>query len=256
MNVPEPNGERFATVVTARSDTPLLSLRLLGVSLLDRAWDIASKNKSSIPMVASDSDEVLSAFPEGSRVRCPTGFDDIDALLAAKKSLASTRTPADKFCCLPLGEVGVPPSDLDRLQKRASLAAIGTRGASIMDFAKTDVVKVVTMIDGRVMYMSRGPVPFVADPLLLVGSNSLWCFTGMFCLSGIGLSYAVSNKRGFLPSVEKIGLLGLLEAGLSIETVPMGKSFLVDSEEALREAERIVAEGRKKDGKPPRTFVQ
>lgn len=219
---------------------------LAGAPLIVRVWErIAALQVAQQVVVATDSDEVADAVrAAGADVALtspdhPSGTDRV-AEVAAR--------PAFRGFDVILNVQGDEPFvDADAVrgaleQVTSGRFPLGTAAAPASAAARMDpnVVKVVAADDGRAMYFSRAPIPFLRDavdaPRL---DGQVWQHVGIYAYEPAALRHWVGLPVHPLEQVEKLEQLRPLAAGL-----PMGVAFSgaparpgIDTEEDLARAE-------------------
>ena len=111
-------------------------------------------------------------------------------------------------------------------------SVIKTRFRSVVDVVNTTTPKIVTSIDGRVLYISRSPIPFPHNSL----DFSYFKLAGQYIYSKKAIS-CFENPRIGMEEVEDIEILRLLEYGVNVYTVEYDTpTIAVDT---LKDYERV-----------------
>ncbi len=249
-----PDGGRLSTlaVIPARlgaTRLPRKPLRLLGgAPLIVRVWErIVESAAADRVIVATDSEEIAAVVMERggevamTRADHPSGTDRV-AEVAERPELQAydviVNVQGDEPFVRPeaiAGAAALVRSGTFPLATCASRAAPG-----IVD--NPDVVKVVCADDGRAMYFSRAPVPFLRDRADLADRNVLVRHhLGLYAYTRSALRQWVSLPVHALERVERLEQLRPLAAGIAmgvhlVDAPPLGG---VDTEEDLARANAL-----------------
>jgi 3-deoxy-manno-octulosonate cytidylyltransferase (CMP-KDO synthetase) len=113
--------------------------------------------------------------------------------------------------------------------------------------ANPNAVKVVTAADGRALYFSRATIPYDRDRALQQNAPAsdlpiYWKHIGLYAYRRHALDLFPTLPPSLLERAERLEQLRLLENGLSLYVEPTEFDTIgVDTEEDLREAERLLA---------------
>jgi len=218
---------RTLAVIPARLGAqrlPRKPLRLLaGRPLVVRVWErIQAMQFAARCLIATDSEEVAEAARRhGADVTMtsadhPTGTDRV-AEVAARGEFAGF----DAIVNVQGDEPFVAESAV-----RGAAAMVAERGFALGTAAvqsspdvlgSPHVVKVVAGDDGRALYFSRAPIPFLRDPAdapLLRGH--VWQHVGVYAYSRAGLARWVALPPHPLERIERLEQLRPLAAGLTM----------------------------------------
>ena len=249
-----PDGGRLSTlaVIPARlgaTRLPRKPLRLLGgAPLIVRVWErIVDSAAADRVIVATDSEEIAAVVRERggdvamTRADHPSGTDRVAEVAERPDCLSYdviVNVQGDEPFVRPEAVTG--PVQLVR-SGGFPLATSATRAApGIVD--NPDVVKVVCADDGRAMYFSRAPIPFLRDRADMSDRNALVRHhLGIYACTRSALRQWVSLPVHPLERVERLEQLRPLAAGLAmgvhlVEAPPLGG---VDTEEDLARANAL-----------------
>jgi 3-deoxy-manno-octulosonate cytidylyltransferase (CMP-KDO synthetase) len=251
---PGPDGGRLSTlaVIPARlgaTRLPRKPLRLLGgAPLIVRVWErIVESAAADRVIVATDSEEIAAVVRERggdvamTRADHPSGTDRVAEVAERPDCLSYdviVNVQGDEPFVRPEAIAG--PVQLVR-SGGFPLATCATRAApGIVD--NPDIVKVVCADDGRAMYFSRAPIPFLRDRADMSDRNTLVRHhLGVYACTRSALRQWVSLPMHPLERVERLEQLRPLAAGLAmgvhlVDAPPLGG---VDTEEDLARANAL-----------------
>lgn len=241
-----------SVVIPAR----LASTRLAGKVLLDlngwpvlrHVWErVRLMRRADEVVIATDSEEVAAmaagwgAVCELTSASCRSGTERIVELLS--------RLRGDFILNVQGDEPAIDPGLLDELVERAAVtgADLVTAVAPLADAValhSPDRVKVVRALDGRAIYFSRSPVPFlrgVAPAEWLSSGRQYWCHIGVY-----GYTRAVLEAYRELPvspleEMECLEQLRFVDAGYCFQTVETGyHPVAIDTAADLEAARGVV----------------
>jgi 3-deoxy-manno-octulosonate cytidylyltransferase (CMP-KDO synthetase) len=249
-----PDGGRLSTlaVIPARlgaTRLPRKPLRLLGgAPLIVRVWErIVESGAADRVIVATDAEEIAAVVRErGGEVAMtrsdhPSGTDRVAEVAERPDCLGFDviiNVQGDEPFVRPEAIIGAAT-----LVRRGAfpLATCATRAAAgIVD--NPDVVKVVCGDDGRALYFSRAPVPYLRDRSDLQVRNQLVRHhLGLYAYTRDALRQWVSLPVHDLERVERLEQLRPLAAGMAmgvhlVDAPPLGG---VDTEEDLARANAL-----------------
>lgn len=249
-----PDGGRLSTlaVIPARlgaTRLPRKPLRLLGgAPLIVRVWErIVESAAADRVIVATDSEEIAAVVRERggevvmTRADHPSGTDRV-AEVAERPECQSYDVIVNVQGDEPFVRTEAIAGAAALVHKGAfPLATCATRAApGIVD--NPDVVKVVCADDGRAMYFSRAPIPFLRDRADLADRNTLVRHhLGLYAYTRSALRQWVSLPVHALERVERLEQLRPLAAGMAmgvhlVDAPPLGG---VDTEEDLARANAL-----------------
>ena len=107
-----------------------------------------------------------------------------------------------------------------------------------------NMVKVVRAADGRALYFSRSPVPFVRDvqPADWLARGDFWFHIGIYGFASHLLKAYPDLPESKLENMEKLEQLRFLEAGYTIRVIETDyQPHAVDTLEDLESVRRIMA---------------
>ncbi|MFN2565184.1 MAG: 3-deoxy-manno-octulosonate cytidylyltransferase [Gemmatimonadaceae bacterium] len=240
---------RTLAVIPARlgaTRLPRKPLRLLaGLPLVVRVWQrVQQLGVADRCVIATESEEVVrAAHRAGAEAdltdpQHPSGTDRVAEVAARREyrgydailnvqgdepfvSEAALRGAADL--------VGSGEFELGTAATRAPLEALGA----------PHVVKVIATDDGRAMYFSRAPIPFLRDPAerpLLEGH--VWQHVGVYAYTREALARWVALPPHPLEQIERLEQLRPLASGMAIGVAMIAETLRggVDTEEDLARA--------------------
>jgi len=225
---------------------PRKPLRLIGgAPLVVRVWErVSDLQVADEVVVATDSDEIAAAIREAGGVAAmtavshPSGTDRI-AEVASQGQYASY----DVFLNVQGDEPFVPGS---AVRGAAELVAsgrfpLGTAAAVSTDeiLGMPHVVKVVTADDGRALYFSRAPIPWLRESAdARVRDTLVRQHIGVYAYTRDALAAWVALPQHPLERVERLEQLRPLAAGfaMGVATISELPAGGVDTEEDLARA--------------------
>ena len=114
-----------------------------------------------------------------------------------------------------------------------------------VDLTNPAIAKVVRARDGRALYFSRSPIPYVrdADPVEWPQKAAFWGHYGIYCFRRqVLLDFNHSLPPSQLEQAEKLEQLRFLEAGYRIHTIEtIWRQVAVDTVEDLRHVREMSA---------------
>jgi 3-deoxy-manno-octulosonate cytidylyltransferase (CMP-KDO synthetase) len=242
---------RTLAVIPARlgaTRLPRKPLRILaGLPLVIRVWErVMSLDVVDRCLIATDSDEVADVVNEyGAEVVMTSEEHRSGTDRIAEVALRREYSEYGVIVNVQGDEPFVPRSAITGAIRvvtdgRFALGTAAVRAdASIL--GDPNVVKVVAAADGRAMYFSRAPIPFLRDREDAALQRSLiWQHIGVYAYTSIALQNWVSLPSSPLEEIERLEQLRPLAAG-----IPMGVSLTeevvmpgIDTEEDLERANR------------------
>ena len=242
---------RTLAVIPARlgaTRLPRKPLRILaGLPLVIRVWErVLSLDVVDRCLIATDSDEVAEVANEyGAEVVVtsddhPSGTDRI-----AEVALRREYADYDLIVNVQGDEPFVPRSAITGAVRMVTSGKFPLGTAAVRAGADVlrdpNVVKVVAATDGRAMYFSRAPIPFLRDSEdAAIQRPLIWQHIGVYAYQSTALQNWVSLPATPLEEIERLEQLRPLAAG-----IPMGVSLIeelvspgIDTEEDLDRANR------------------
>ncbi|WP_166830750.1 3-deoxy-manno-octulosonate cytidylyltransferase [Thalassoroseus pseudoceratinae] len=220
---------RVIGVIPARLQSTRLPRKLLlnetGKPLLQYTWEAASAAKSlSEILVATDSIEISACVRRfGGQVELtanhPSGTDRVAEIAR------QFRPEADILVNIQGDEPEIDPNAIDLLVKTlqsspsAQMATLATPITNKADLEDPGCVKVVCGADGRALYFSRLPIPYVRDGNTdeLLKHDSPWkLHLGIYAYRRAFLMRMTEQPPSPLEQLEKLEQLRALEAGANI----------------------------------------
>lgn len=225
---------------------PRKPLRLLGgAPLVVRVWErVAAMGAADRVVVATDADEIASVLRDaGAEVvmtpaELPSGTDRV-AHVALRPEFAGYDVVVNVQ-----GDEPFMPADAVRESARIVASGrfpLGTAAAPAAPdvLANPAVVKVVTADDGRAMYFSRAPIPFLRDAAdAPLRDARIRQHLGVYAYSRDALATWVSLPPHPLELVEKLEQLRILAAGWAMGVAEVGDLPRggIDTEDDLAQA--------------------
>jgi len=216
-------------VIPARLASTRLPRKLLltetGKSVLRHTWENALRARSlSDVVIAADGPEIAAAA-RAFGAKCvltgehPSGTDRIAEV--ARRHLPDT----DLLVNIQGDEPELDPDQIDLLVRTISnsgseMATLGTPIRSRAELDSPSCVKIALAGDGRALYFSRSPVPFVRDESLddLLAGDTPWLLhLGVYAYRRDFLLRLTELPPSRLEKLEKLEQLRALEAGASIK---------------------------------------
>ena len=215
-----------------------------GKTLLRRVWEQCAPVLGPERVVVATDDDRIRAHCDEHGMRyvltpdsCPTGTD---RLASAAESLQ-----ADLYVNVQGDEPLVNPADIEHViqsARRAPGVIINAYCAidSEHDYRSRTLPKVVMRPDGRLLYMSRAPIPGDKDDTF----QQAW---KQVCIYGFPpealRAYAECGQKTDLEAIEDIEILRFLELGYEVTMVPVSASSIaVDTPEDVKRVERALGE--------------
>lgn len=243
--------KKSVAIIPSRLKSTRLPRKVLadicGKPLVQHVWERVSKSKviDSV-IVATDSPEVAQVVAAwGGKAMltdsaCQSGTERIASLL--------DQVDADLIMNVQGDEPLVDPDMLDALiaswiSNPCDLITPVYRITSLEDLNNPNMVKVARAQDGRALYFSRSPVPYVRDwpQEEWLAHQAFWGHIGVY-----GYRKEVLAKYAELPisplqTVESLEQLRFLEAGYTFQTVETTyHSIAVDTQSDLEKVRRLI----------------
>lgn len=242
---------RTLAVIPARlgaTRLPRKPLRILGgLPLVIRVWErVISLDAVDRCLIATDSDEVAEVANEyGAEVVVTTGEHASGTDRIAEVALRREYSDYDVIVNVQGDEPFVPRSAITNAVRLVTSGrfALGTAAvradASIL--ADPNVVKVVAAADGRAMYFSRAPIPYLRDAEDAALQRLLiWQHLGVYAYQSSALQNWVSLPLAPLEAVERLEQLRPLSAGIAMGVALIDEPVSpgIDTEDDLERANR------------------
>ena len=213
-----------------------------GKSMLRRVWDqcIQAVNPEKI-LVATDDDRIKDHCQEnGMQVEmtsssCLTGTDRLYEVALKRKSDIYINVQGDE----PL----ISPNDIKAIIDASQNEPEITFNAMCQineedDFRNPNIPKVVTQKDGRLLYMSRAPIP-TNKKLEFEKAMKQVCIYAY--PRDVLIAFGSFKEKTPLESIEDLEILRLLELGYEVKMIEVSKSSIaVDTLEDLKKVRSII----------------
>lgn len=221
---------------------PLVSL--LGRPMIARVWDrcVGALPPERVYVATDDARIAQTCRAEGIQVlmtdeSCLTGTDRVHQ--------AAQQVEAEIYINVQGDEPLIRPDDI-----RTVIAAARARPGCVInamcpitdetDFRSTTVPKVITRPDGRLLYMSRAPVPTDKQHAFRGAMKQVCIYA--FPRPALD-AFAARGEKTPLEAIEDIEILRFLESGFDVEMVEVsGASIAVDVPADVDRVERALAE--------------
>lgn len=216
--------------------------------MIEHVWRRCCQAVDAAKVIIATDDERIEAVARGFGARvemtssdCLTGTDRVAEV--------ADRYPADWYVNVQGDEPFLNPEDISRVlhsaaQSRNDVAAVNAM-SPIEDetsFHSPNVPKVVTDFSGRLLYISRSPIPVDKNNSFHTGFRQV----GLYAFSPQALRlYGPSALKARLESIEDIEVLRLLENGRSVQMITVaGSGPAVDTPGDLEEVRDRLRLGR------------
>lgn len=216
---------KTAIIIPARyASTRLPAKPLLketGKYLIQHVYEQAVKSQASTVIVATDDDRIAHAVREfGGRVEMtradhPSGTDRVAEVARKLDVDVVVNLQGDE----PLIEPGTLDllADLLREDRQADMATLATPIASIESWRDPNCVKCVCDEQGRALYFSRSPIPYVRDGAPDLSSGQFLQHLGLYAYRRAFLLQLAQSQPCALEQMEKLEQLRVLAQGKSIK---------------------------------------
>lgn len=228
---------------------PRKPLRLIsGISLVERVWRqvIQAKGVDAV-YVATDSNEIqahVHQFGGKAIMTDPECKNGTDRVCQAVERLSEQfdvviNVQGDEPLILPEVISGVQQA-FENPSVMIATPISPLREAA--DLYSSSVVKCAVGLDGKILYFSRAPIPFVRDRSNVVENGLHWKHIGVYGFRTNTLKQVTTLPPSRLEEAEKLEQLRWLAHGHSIHAVEVDyDSVAVDTEEDVIAVERILA---------------
>ena len=240
-------------IIPARLASTRLPRKVLidicGKPLIQHVWDrVSNTNNIDQVIIATDSPEVIQVVTKwGGKClltdpACQSGTERIASILGELDADFVLNVQGDE----PLVEPGMLEALVASWKSSpCDLITPVHRITNIDDLSNPNVVKVAKAHDGRALYFSRSPIPYVRDYPIekWLEHQAFWGHIGVY-----GYRKEVLAKFAGLPAsplqlAENLEQLRFLEAGYSFQTVETTyHSVSVDTQEDLEKVRRIICQ--------------
>ena len=239
-------------IIPARLQSTRLPRKVLldiaGKPMLQHVCERASQaHLPSAVLVATDSQVVVDAV-SGWGFRAILTDPNLPSGTARIASIID-RVHADIVVNVQGDQPFVEPDLIDDLVQSFSSADVDIvtpvwRITHVADLTDAGIAKVVRAHDGRALYFSRSPIPFVRDADMSEWPESI-TFWGHYGVYGfrrkVLLDFSVSLPAGLLTQAEKLEQLAFLEAGYQIHTIETKyRQMAVDTAEDLERVRQVI----------------
>lgn len=223
------NSLKTIAVIPARLGSTRLPGKVLadihGHPLIWHVWNrVKAARRIDQVFVATDAAEVQQVVEEfGCQVlmtspECKSGTERIASALQHLQADLILNVQGDE----PLTDAGMLDRLVDRWQEtRCDLITPIFRISSLEELQNPNIVKVVRAADGRAIYFSRSPVPYMRDiPVKAWLENApYWGHIGVYGYRRDVLARYAELPASLLEDMEKLEQLRFLEAGYTFQTV-------------------------------------
>ena len=216
---------------------------IAGRPMIDRTWDRCAEAVGRDRVWVATDDDRIAAHTRAAGMQTvltspdhPTGTDRV--------AEAASLIAADVYVNVQGDEPLMPPSDITTV-----IAAWDPADAPVVNgmcpiddeaaYRSTSIPKVVAAPDGRLLYMSRGPIPHTKDGEFV----KAWRQVCVYGLSGEALTaFADAGGKTPMEEVEDIEIVRFLELGMTVRMVPLSSgSIAVDHPEDVARVEAALA---------------
>ncbi len=227
---------------------PRKPLRLLaGRPLVVRVWErVSAMGVADRCVIATDSEEVAAAAGQNgaqailTSARHPSGTDRV-AEVAARAEFAAFDVLLNVQGDEPFISVDAVRGAAAMVQKGFVVGTAAVR-APVAVLGEPSVVKVVVSDDGRALYFSRAPIPFLREPRdaedAALLRHRVWQHIGVYAYARDALARWVALPPHPLERIERLEQLRPLAAGWAIGVAPVDGPLRrgIDTEVDLAEA--------------------
>ncbi len=237
---------RLASVRLPRKPLHLIA----SVSLVERVWRQAIQSGFDV-FIATDSDEIASHITSfgGKFIMTPAECESGTERVA----VAANTLPDDYQVIInvqgdePLITPDVVKEVANQFELRSSVLIVTpiTSLLDMTDLSNPNAVKVALAYDGRALYFSRSPIPFVREPNDMNIDGLFWKHIGVYGFKRKTLGQLAELLPSKLEQAEKLEQLRWLDAGYPIQTVKVDyDSVAVDTIEDVHRVEEILLRGK------------
>lgn len=253
---------KVSIVIPARLESTRLPGKLL-LPLGDRpviqhVWERACQVSTDAEVVvATDAEEIRQLIEElGGTVRmtdpaCQSGTDRIASILETLAGDFVLNIQGDE----PFIDVGLLRTLLSRAEEtRCDLITAVTPIDDPDDLFDPNIVKAVRSSEGRAIYFSRNPVPFIRDEerLRWPQANAHFRHIGIYGYRKETLKWYRSQSPTRLEQLERLEQLRFIDHGWNFQTVEVPHASVgIDTSHDLEKAQELLASGTLTAAKPP-----
>ena len=213
---------------------------IAGKTLLRRVWEQCAPVLGADRVVVATDDKRIRAHCVENGMRyvltpttCPTGTDRLAA--------AAQKLEADLYVNVQGDEPLVDPRDIETVLEAAKNAPEDIINAYCpidveIDYRSRTVPKVVVRPDGRLLYMSRAPIPGDKDDTF----QKCWKQVCIYGFPPVALrAFAAAGQKTEIEAIEDIEILRFLELGYDVTMVPVSTSSIaVDTPDDIERVNR------------------
>ena len=225
---------------TRLPEKPLIEIE--GKSIVQRTYEQCLKVfDKSVVYIATDSEKIINHCKKL----------DMNVVLTSDKCLTGTdrvaefakKFEADYYINVQGDEPIINPDDLKKIEKKIDVfyGKIINGYARIKDeseYWSTSIPKVVYRKDGRLLYMSRSPLPGNKTNTLKKAWKQICIYA--FPKKSL-LDFTKYDRKSRFEEIEDIEILRFLEMGYDVQMVPLtGNSIAVDTPEDLEKVKNII----------------
>ncbi|MFA6092971.1 MAG: 3-deoxy-manno-octulosonate cytidylyltransferase [Elusimicrobiota bacterium] len=246
---------RLLVLIPARYGSTRLPAKVLrplgGIPVVEWCRRAAVRAAVGEVAVATDHEEVLRSVESYggaavlTPVSCASGTDRVHAALKTLERLRGVRYT--HIINLQGDEPFIRPGTLKgvaALLREGAQMSTAVVPACEEDADNPNVVKAVLAKDGRCLYFSRAPVPFLRPHAGAPPRRPLYKHIGIYGFSREALERFVGLKPSVLERVESLEQLRALEDGISIRAcVVKDRTVSIDTAADLRRAGRMLSKG-------------
>lgn len=242
---------KVVAVIPARLASTRLPRKVLadifGKPLVQHVWERVSQAKNiGGVIVATDSPEVVQVVSGwGGHAlltdpNCQSGTERIASILGELDADLILNVQGDE----PLVDPGMLDALVDGwMSVPCDLITPVYRITSVQDLSNPNVVKVARTEDGRALYFSRSPIPYVRDwpQEKWLEHQAFWGHIGVYGYRKEVLARYTGLPASPLQQAESLEQLRFLEAGYSFKTVETTyRSVAVDTQDDLEKVRRVI----------------
>jgi 3-deoxy-manno-octulosonate cytidylyltransferase (CMP-KDO synthetase) len=233
-----------AGVIPARFDSTRLPGKVLALigdrTVLHHVHDRAAQSKQlDRLLVATDDDRILREVLAFGGVAVMTAREHSSGTERVAEAVASLENRPALVINIQGDEPFLDPRTIDELAGalRSDPTSIWTAVSGLEDgeaLARPEVVKAARSEDGRVLYFSRAPIPYVRHR---TRRPAHWRHVGIYGYAAGVLERLVRLPESALERTEGLEQLRWLEAGIPVRSVTVeSRGFGIDTEEDLKRA--------------------
>ncbi len=238
---------KFVNIIPARYKSsrfpgkPLVQIK--GKSLIQRVWEKCCLAMSSSDVYIATDDKRIQQHCEelGMQVvmtseNCLTGTDRVFE--------ASQQVGADIYINVQGDEPLIDPNDITQVMQESSRVPLSIVNAMCpiqkeADFRSLSIPKVVTRMDGRLLYMSRAAIPTTKESHYITANKQVCIYAfPKKCLA----DFVSVVKKTPMEVIEDIEILRFLELGYEVNMINVSSaSIAVDFPEDVKKVENALS---------------